>query len=129
MRSILFLVIHVFCLCIVNELKSQIVIDVVYPKEGQEVTAVETSFILGSVQPNNAQFFINGNEVNLYNNGAFLAILPIEQGNFAFICTAITDNDTSTYIRNVYVPPYLETSPSDSLLIDTNNIKHRKIIK
>ena len=97
---------------------AQVEIDIVYPKEGQEVRATESTFIYGSVTPPDAEFSINARDVNLYPNGAFLANLEIEPGQFPFVCVAITEQDTAIAIRNVYVPQPIRSTPKDTLLIE-----------
>ncbi len=97
---------------------AQIVIDIVYPKEGQEVRAVESTFIYGSVTPADAEFSINARDVKLYPNGAFLANLEIEPGLFPYVCVAITEQDTGIVIRNVYVPHPIRSTRKDTLLIE-----------
>ena len=52
-------------------------IDVVYPKSGQRVWAVDSTFIFGNVTPG-SNLSINGTPVDVHRNGAFLAYLPIE---------------------------------------------------
>jgi len=101
---------------------SQINIDVVYPEEGQKVVASDSTFIFGNVQPVDAQFSINAKDVKLFPNGAFITMLPIESGEFPFVCAAISGTDTATYIRNVYIPSFLKTSPASPLAVDTSYI-------
>lgn len=101
---------------------SQAKIDVVYPKEGGLVTASESTFIFGNVFPADARFEINDERVKLHSNGAFLAFLPVTPGPFSFQCRAISEGDTTTLVRNVYIPYYLQTSSRDSLLIDTSYV-------
>lgn len=97
---------------------AQVEIDIVYPKEDQEVRAVESTFIYGSVTPPDAEFSINARDVKLYPNGAFLANLEIEPGQFPFVCVAITGQDTAIVIRNVYIPHPIRSTPKDTLLIE-----------
>ena len=105
-----------------NNLPAQINIDIVYPKEGQKVTAADSAFIFGSVKPANVQFSINDKDVKLYPNGAFITILPIEPGEFSFVSVAISPTDTVIDIRNVHIPQYFKTSPKYPLTIDTSYV-------
>jgi len=70
-------------------------IKVVYPKEGQQIATVESTFILGSVTPG-AQLTINGHDVDVYRTGGFLAFLPIDTGTFVFCLEAVNAAGRST---------------------------------
>jgi N-acetylmuramoyl-L-alanine amidase len=52
-------------------------IDVVYPGEGQALTASDSNFVFGSVGMGGARLTINGQPVEVAPNGAFLGFLPI----------------------------------------------------
>jgi N-acetylmuramoyl-L-alanine amidase len=58
-------------------------IQVIYPKEGQRIAAVDSTFILGSVTPG-AELSINGSPVEVYRTGGFLAFLPLDTGRFIY---------------------------------------------
>lgn len=118
-RFFLFLM---FCLIQVSVIFSQVKIDVVYPKEGAQITASESTFIFGYVLPADSRLEINDERVKLYSNGAFLAFLPVKPGPFSFECEAIFEGDTTRLVRSVYIPYYLESSPRDSLVIDTSYV-------
>lgn len=105
-----------------NTLFSQPNITVVYPREGQTVTAFDSTFIFGQVYPPHAQFSINGESIPLHRNGTYLAFLPIHVGDFTFSCIAVVDGDTSKLDRYVVVPGYLKTSTTDSLVVDPDYI-------
>src|SRR3990172_6010540 len=75
-------------------------IDVVYPKEGQELTAYDSTFILGNVTPG-AELKINGYPVRVYSNGAFLAFLPIQGGDFTFELLASDPGGVTTSLLKV----------------------------
>jgi N-acetylmuramoyl-L-alanine amidase len=58
------------------------VIDVVYPRARETdgkvvIAAVDSNFVFGSVTPPEAILTINGSPIQLYENGAFLAFLPV----------------------------------------------------
>ena len=55
-------------------------ISVVYPREGQLLTARDSNFILGSVGKAGATLTVNGVPVPTLPNGAFLAFLPVPAG-------------------------------------------------
>jgi len=101
---------------------SQPKIQLVYPQPGQQVLAADSSFIFGNVWPKSASVRINGKEAKVYRNGAFMGYVPVKNGNFVFHCQAIFDDDTTTVVREVYVPFYLKSSTSEALLVDTSYI-------
>ena len=101
---------------------AQIKIDVVYPTEGGKVTASDSTFIYGNVTPIDARLTINDKPVELYPNGAFLAVIPVKPGSFAFVCRAVSGTDSATLIRNVNIPNYLKTSPREFLSIDSSYV-------
>ena len=78
-------------------------INVVYPKGGDRIGAVDSTFIFGSVTPG-SELTINGESIDVHRNGAFIAFLPLQPGPFDFELRAINENDTTFYIRSVNVP-------------------------
>lgn len=98
---------------------SAVDLHVVYPREGAVLQAApsDSAFIFGHVSPSGAVLTINGAQVPLYDNGSFLAYLPIESGEFTFNCTAVAGGDTAVVQRNVQIPPLYETA-GDSLVIE-----------
>ncbi len=58
-------------------------IEVVYPKKGQRIGPVDSTFVIGSVTPG-ASLRINGHLIDVYRTGGFLAWLPVEKGKFTF---------------------------------------------
>src|SRR5574341_171430 len=92
-------------------------IDVVYPKEGQELTAYDSTFILGNVTPG-AELKINGYPTKVYPNGGFLAYIPIQPGDFQFELIASSRAGATTSTLTVKVPERLRTTPSDSFRIE-----------
>jgi len=63
-------------------------IEVIYPKEGQTVAAVDSTFILGNIKPcthrDQWRLTINGAAVPVHDSGGFIAFLPIAPGPFTF---------------------------------------------
>ncbi len=106
----------------VNFSQAEIKIEVIYPKEGSQVIAAESTFVFGNVSSVEVVFSVNDIATKLYHNGAFLAYVPVEPGNFEFRCQAVANNDTVQVIRNVYIPPYLRTCSEESLIIDTSYV-------
>jgi N-acetylmuramoyl-L-alanine amidase len=105
-----------------NSIHAEIKIEVIYPKEGSQVVAAESTFIFGNVLPVEVDFSVNNITIHVYPNGAFLAFVPVEPGNFSFVCRAVANGDTARVVRNVYIPYYLKTSPQDRLIIDTSYV-------
>jgi N-acetylmuramoyl-L-alanine amidase len=65
----------------------------VYPKPGQELPAVDSTFILGSVvvpaEWKLDKLLVNDYEVRVHPSGGFLAFLPITPGEFTFYLDAV----------------------------------------
>ncbi len=63
-------------------------INIIYPKDGQLIRAVDSTFIFGNISPFNKkdlwQLTINGCPINIHEDGGFLAFLPIEPDTFNF---------------------------------------------
>lgn len=77
-------------------------IRVVYPSEGDLIPSVKNTFIFGNIAPSTAPFSINGTKINVYRNGAFIAYLPVSEGDFAFNCE-LRDGATVFYSRRIKV--------------------------
>ena len=61
----------------VPEVAGSLAIDVVYPRAGSLITARDSNFIFGSVGNGNALLTINGRDVPVQPNGAFIAWLAV----------------------------------------------------
>ncbi len=68
-------------------------IDIVYPKKNAAISAVDSTFIFGSVSPF-YKLYINEIPVPVHQNGGFLAFLPIKPGDFEFKLEAVLAIDT-----------------------------------
>lgn len=112
----------VILLIAANFSQAQVKIEVIYPKEGSQVIAAESTFVFGNVSPVEVDFSVNNLSTKVYPNGAFLAFVPVEPGNFSFVCQAILNSDTTSMVRNVNIPHFLKTSSQDFLVIDTSYI-------
>jgi N-acetylmuramoyl-L-alanine amidase len=114
-------------------------IEVIYPREGLTITARDSTFIFGNFkyhsteddEQTNAgrvQVTINGVPARLYPNDTYMAVVPVQPGNFTFrasvrlIAETGVVADSARLDRNVYIPSYLVTSPSDTLLVDTSYV-------
>ncbi len=95
-------------------------INIVYPREGDILSAAakDSAFIFGQIVPANYQLTVNGEKIKVHPNGAFLAYLQIETGDFVFDCMAFNDKDTVRTERHVYITPLLHTISEDTLKIE-----------
>jgi N-acetylmuramoyl-L-alanine amidase len=96
-------------------------ISVIYPLEGARIGASDSTFIFGSVTPK-SDLNINGYNVPVYTNGAFLAYLPLKPGNFTFELVAKNKAGTSIKKVNVKVPRPIVSVPADSFTIVKGSI-------
>ncbi len=96
-------------------------ISVIYPREGAQIGASDSTFIFGSVTPK-SRLWINGHAVKVHPNGAFLAFLPLTPGDFVFALVA--ENKAGVSVKNVWVkvPRSIFPVPEDSFCILTNSI-------
>ncbi len=67
-------------------------IEIVYPKPGQTVSAMDSTFIFGSVtgdfERKKDWLDINGHTIEVHQDGGFLAFLPIKPDSFQFVARA-----------------------------------------
>jgi N-acetylmuramoyl-L-alanine amidase len=96
-------------------------ISVIYPLEGARIGASDSTFIFGSVTPK-SNLNINGYNVPVYTNGAFLAFLPLKPGDFTFTLVAKNKAGTSTKKVKVKVPRPIVSVPADSFTIVKGSI-------
>lgn len=78
-------------------------IRVVYPKEGQVIAAIDSTFILGSVAPG-WTISINGKKTRVHASGGWLSYTAIEQGEFVFQLQADSADQSVTLDWPVLVP-------------------------
>ncbi len=89
-------------------------IEIIYPRKGQIVHAAQKTFILGRIIPADAVFSallsINGDKVDIYRTGGFLAVLPVTGGDFSFHCEVqFPDGTFISKSLPVRIPmPYLQ---------------------
>ena len=86
-------------------------IKIMYPSEGDGIPPVKNTFIFGSITPSTAPFSINGQKISVYRNGAFIAYLPVSEGEFSFNCELL-NGATVSYVRKIKVrqPPPVRVS-------------------
>ncbi len=100
-------------------------IKVIYPKNGQHVAAVDSTFILGHVQSlfpgPEWLLYINGCPVPVHRDGGFLAFLPVAPGEFNFVLEATWAGSIDPNLQHRQKDPYLDESPlltiGDTLLV------------
>ncbi|MCJ7508382.1 MAG: hypothetical protein MUO85_06580, partial [candidate division Zixibacteria bacterium] len=97
------------------------VINVIYPKNEQTLTSSDSAFIFGSVTPKSS-LKINGQDIKVYANGAFLAFLPIQPGEFIFELNATNKSGITSDSVKVLVPTTSTTIPEDSLAIEKGSM-------
>ncbi len=76
---------------------------VVYPKPNQNIAAVDSNFIFGSVTPG-SNLVINGQLVKVHKDGGWLAFLPVNPGPFDFFLQAEKGGLTDTLTVTVNLP-------------------------
>ncbi len=103
-------------------LYAQLELQVVYPREGLTITATDSTFIFGNVSQARATVSVNGHPARMYPGGTWMAVVPVLPDTFVFRCRARTSSDSVEVLRTVYIPPYLTTSPRDTLVIDTSYV-------
>ncbi|MCI0513882.1 N-acetylmuramoyl-L-alanine amidase, partial [candidate division KSB1 bacterium] len=101
---------------------AQPTVKVIYPQNGQQILATDSTFVFGMVLPATAKFTINSKPVTLYPNGAFLSMLPLTPKETRLDCRAEWENNTTQQLLTVLTPDYLVTSAVESLVIDTTFI-------
>ncbi len=77
-------------------------ISVVYPEEGQQIPALDSTFIFGATMPG-AKLTINGTEVPVYQTGGFLAYLPLDTGEFVFHLEVVDGEQSASLDRAIVV--------------------------
>jgi len=114
-------------------------LEVIYPREGLTVTATDSTFIFGNFDyrpfgaatvnaPTKFSVTINGVRARLYPNKTYLAVVPVKSGPFTFhtvLRPIFADSrmaDSTVVDRNVFIPPYLATSPADTLVVDSSYV-------
>jgi N-acetylmuramoyl-L-alanine amidase len=95
---------------------TQIVI--VHPPEEAHLAVAprDSTFIIGHVRSPVDSLKINGVKIPLYENGAFMAFLPVRFGDFFFVCRAFLNGDSTTVRRRVHIPP-LHDAGTDTLVV------------
>jgi N-acetylmuramoyl-L-alanine amidase len=104
----------------VPEVRGPLVINVVYPKPDQLLTARDSNFIFGSVGTGDAALRINGVTVPVWPNGAFMGWLPVPPDNAPqYELLAASQTAHARLVLPIKVPPLPDTTHHDKLLGDT----------
>jgi len=108
-------------------------IEIVYPKDGDTVHAVDSTFVFGHV--NNLKRFskkgktikgiipeihIENQVIQIHNDDGFLAWIPVSHGEWeirAELVWKMLDDTVASVTRTVFVPEPLHTLPLDSLWV------------
>ena len=99
-------------------------IRVAYPAEGALLTARDSNFLFGSVGSGDASLTINGLDVPVAPNGAFLAWLPLEGDSVAtYLLVARRGADSAMAERHVRLPR--RPIPPSGLWIDATSLEPR----
>jgi len=106
----------IFCLFTSSVWAEELSIKVVYPESHQTIGAVDSNFIFGSVTPG-VKLTINGTSVDVYKNGAYLAFLPLGEGEFVYHFEAEKKGQKATLDWPVLVSPKPRPISPDSLAI------------
>ena len=110
-------------------------ITVIYPKPGQTISAVDSTFIFGHLPENfphrskDIVLKVNGVDFNVHRDGGFIAYVPVKPGDFTFVLDAYLKKELkepmvhgypgaiATATVEVVVPEPLKSPPSDTLQI------------
>jgi N-acetylmuramoyl-L-alanine amidase len=87
-----------------------------YPKKGQRIPTVDSTFIFGEVTPG-SKIEVNGQEISVHEQGGFLAFVEVEPGEFVFVLKATRKGETSTLEWPVSIADRYRAVPRDSLSI------------
>ncbi len=91
-------------------------IEITYPWDGKKIPAVKKTFVLGNIQPSTATLYINGEKIDVYKTGSFIAQVPVAPGDFAFNCELFDGDATNYYSREIKVAAPLLAAVSTSTL-------------
>jgi len=92
------------------------VIEVRYPRKGQVLPFVDSTFIFGKVTPGST-LEVNGVSAEVHKDGGFLAFVDVDPGEFEFQLRADMNGLGSTLTWPVRISELYRTVPSDSLAI------------
>ncbi len=100
-----------------------------YPREGAKISPVKNSFVLGSVNPPEAELTINGSSVSVYKTGSFAAYIPFDAGDFQIKAVARLNGLSAEFVRTVNVAPLVEPLPRKPLGIAQDSLDPSQDVK
>ena len=114
----------------VPRVEGPLAIRVVHPAAGSLVSSRDSTFIFGSVGTGGAQLTINGADVPVANNGAFLAYLPVPASeNAGYVLVAVRGADTARLTQPVrLLPPRPSLALTGPLVVDSASVTPRGVI-
>jgi N-acetylmuramoyl-L-alanine amidase len=98
------------------------VINVVYPADSQAIGPVDSTSIRGSVTPG-AKLTINGQSVDVYRTGGFIAFLPVAPGWFVFRLEAENESGYSVDSVGVFIAGAAPIPPDSGAIIRAESIR------
>ena len=76
-----------------------------HPQEKVTLPAgAENIYVFGKLNLENPTLDINGQAVEVYKNGTFIAFIPVQQGPFEIVMTAQSQGKTYQAVRHVIIP-------------------------
>ncbi|MCK5126723.1 MAG: N-acetylmuramoyl-L-alanine amidase [candidate division Zixibacteria bacterium] len=100
-------------------------LNIVYPKEGQFIGAVDSMFIFGSVQPG-SELNINGNNIPVHKDGGWLAFLPVSPGEYTFSIKAQSDKLSESKELSILLSELPKYNYSDISINETSLFPNRE---
>lgn len=102
----------------IPEVDGPLELRVSYPRAGTAISTRDENFIFGSAGDGDARVWINGTEVEVRANGAFLAFLPVPPDG-VYRLRAVLDGQEEEIQVEVPIPP---APPSGTAVIDRASI-------
>ena len=94
-----------------------------YPYQNKIMPAgIKNTFLFGRVYQKDSKLKLNGQEVPLYKNGAFLTYQPLQPGKTDFIFELISPTQTQTFKRSVFTEGFDAQKYEGKYKFDTEEI-------
>lgn len=88
----------------IPEVDGPLKVNVIYPESGASKPNVKTNFIFGSVGSGKATLTIDGEEIPVAPNGAFLGFIPVPSESYTLIAEKGGERDTLVYTYSTPTP-------------------------
>jgi N-acetylmuramoyl-L-alanine amidase len=111
-----------------SDLYAAINVQVIYPRPNQQIALVDSTFILGNVT-SGAKLYVNGQNVDVYKSGGWLAFVDVSSGNFNFHVVGVKDNDSASVDLPVIIGSSDEALAKDKYIPKFVNPGERAIYK